>query len=44
MADYLFLEAAAMGLKREFNRVGSTTYTDRDISGNIIWASEGDSC
>ena len=42
--DSLYLDAVSMGLRREFVRVGSKTYKDKDVNGNIISEGEGDSC
>ena len=36
--------ATLMGLGWEYTPVGSTTFHDRDINGNITSAGEGDSC
>jgi hypothetical protein len=42
--DSLYIDAISMGLRWEFVPVGSTTYKDKDVNGNIISEGEGDSC
>ena len=42
--DRLYGDALSIGLGREFVSIGSTTFIDKDVNGNITSEGEGDSC